>query len=70
MLEILQKEIKEKGIEQLVKELGISKTTVYLVLHGKYKVSTAKIEEKIKNQCADIYAKSEFVGKYVSNPEK
>lgn len=88
MLEILQSQVKEKGIEQVAKELGLSKTTVYLVLHNKYKGSTAKIEEKIKKiygqnfiqcpvlgeispgQCADIHAKAEFVGKYVSNPEK
>jgi len=88
MLEILQKQIKEKGLEQVAKELGISKTTVYLVLQGKYKGSVKNIEEKVKKiygsngiqcpvlgeispaQCAEIYRQAEFVGKYVSNPEK
>ncbi len=89
MLEVLQKQIKEKGLEQVAKELGISKTTVYLVLQGKYKGSNKNIEGKIQkiygspngvqcpilgdispSQCAEIYSKAEFVGKYVSNPEK
>ena len=48
MLEILQKQIEEKGLEQVAKELGISKSTIYLVLSGKYKGSTKNIEERVK----------------------
>lgn len=37
MIARLREEVDKKGISQVAKELGVSKTTVYLVLQGKYK---------------------------------
>jgi len=56
-IEILCKEVSQKGIKQVAKELGISRTTIYLVLEGKYKASTAKVEEKVMQ----IYGNNGFV---------
>ncbi len=47
-IEILRKEVKAKGPKQVAQELGISRTTVDLVLQGKYRADTKKIEERIK----------------------
>ncbi|MEJ5227218.1 helix-turn-helix transcriptional regulator [Thermodesulfovibrio sp.] len=46
-LEILKKEVGTKGISQVATELGVSRSTVYLIIHGKYRASTRKVEERI-----------------------
>ncbi len=53
-IQILKKEVSEKGPSQVAKELGMSRSTVDLVCQGKYQASTAKIEDRIKN----IYGKN------------
>lgn len=47
-LEILKKEVAAKSPKQVAKELGISRSTVDMVCQGKYKASTAKVEERVK----------------------
>lgn len=47
-LDILKKEVSAKGPKQVAKELGISRSTVDMVVQGKYQASTAKVEERIK----------------------
>lgn len=47
-LEILRKEVSQKGPKQVAKELGISRSAVDLVCQGKYKASTTRIEERVK----------------------
>lgn len=47
-LKILKKEVLAKGPRQVAKELGISRSTVDMVVQGKYKASTKKIEERVK----------------------
>lgn len=46
-IDILKNEVETKGLKQVAKELGISKTTVSLVAQGKYQASTKKVQEKI-----------------------
>lgn len=47
-LEILRKEVSQKGAKQVARELGISRSAVDLVSQGKYKASTSKIEERVR----------------------
>lgn len=47
-LEILKKEVEAKGPKQVAKELGISRSTVDMVVQGKYQASTAKVEERVQ----------------------
>ena len=46
-IEILRKEVAAKGSKQAAHELGVSRTTVDLVLHGKYPASTRRVEKRI-----------------------
>ncbi len=48
-IEILKKEVKAKGPEQVAMELGVSRPTVDLVCQGKYGADTKKVQERIKN---------------------
>jgi hypothetical protein len=50
-IETLEKQVQAKGLRQVAKELGISKTTVSLVVKGKYQAST----KKVQNRVAAIY---------------
>jgi len=45
--EILAKQVNSKGDAQVAKELGIAKTTVYLVINNKYPASTENIKKKV-----------------------
>ena len=47
-IDILRKEVKEKGPKQVAQELGLSRPTIDLVCQDKYKASTNRIEEKVK----------------------
>jgi hypothetical protein len=47
-IEILRKEVAAKGPKQVAKELGIARSTVDLVLQGKYPASTVKVMERVK----------------------
>lgn len=47
-VEILRKEVGQKGPKQVAHELGVSRTTVDLVCAGKYPGSTRRVEERIK----------------------
>ena|SRR5208337_2751299 len=47
-IELLRKEIAAKGAKQVAHELGVSRTTVDLVCHGKYPGSTERVEKRIK----------------------
>lgn len=47
-LEILKKEVAAKGPKVVARELGISRSAVDLAAQGKYKASTARIEERVK----------------------
>ncbi len=44
----MRKEVNAKGPKQVAQELGISRSTVDLVLRGKYGADTKKIQERIK----------------------
>jgi DNA-binding transcriptional regulator YdaS (Cro superfamily) len=46
-IEILKKEVAARGAKQVARELGVSRTTVDLVCHGKYPGSTRRVEERI-----------------------
>jgi|SRR5208282_3610114 len=48
-IELLKKEVTAKGAKQVAHELGMSRTTVDLVCHGKYPGRTRKVEERIKS---------------------
>ena len=43
----LKKEVDERGLAQVARELGVSKATVSLVIAGKYGASTDKIKERV-----------------------
>jgi len=45
--EILRAEVDKKGYDQVRTELGVSKTTVSLLLNDKYPADTARMAEKI-----------------------
>jgi len=47
-IEILQEQIKKKGLSQVAQELRLSKPTLSLVSNGKYPAATKKIEERIR----------------------
>ncbi len=47
-IEILKKEVAARGPKQVAHELGVSRTTVDLVCHGKYPGRTERVEERIK----------------------
>jgi len=47
-IDILRKEVTVKGPRQVAHELGVSRATIDLVLQGKYRASTKRIEERIK----------------------
>lgn len=47
-IEILKKEVAEKGPVQVAKELGMSRPTVDLVCQGKYGASTKRVEERVR----------------------
>jgi hypothetical protein len=46
-LDLLKKEVVGKGLKQVAKELGISKSTVSLVVKGKYQANTKNIQDRI-----------------------
>ncbi|BDD85964.1 helix-turn-helix domain-containing protein [Desulfofustis limnaeus] len=56
-LAILEREIAAKGRGQVARELGVSPSTLSLVLSGKYPAST----EKIENRVAEIYGEDGLV---------
>lgn len=62
MKEILLREINKKGIEKVAYELGVSRSTVYLVVNGKYKGSTKNIEEKVKKIYGNEQIKCPILG--------
>lgn len=45
--EILKREVETKGSRNVERELGYSRTAVYLTLQGTYKGSTDKIEARV-----------------------
>lgn len=45
--EILREAVEARGAAEVARELGISKTTISLVLSGKYGAATDRIEEKV-----------------------
>ncbi|MDA8085915.1 MAG: helix-turn-helix transcriptional regulator [Nitrospiraceae bacterium] len=47
--ELLKREAEDKGQAQVAKELGVNKSTISLVLSGKYPAGTEKIEERVMN---------------------
>jgi len=47
-IEILKKEVRAKGPKQVAQELGVSRSTVDLVIQGKYQADTKKVQERIK----------------------
>jgi hypothetical protein len=47
-LSILSKEVEAKGSPQVAKELGVSRSTIDLVVQGKYQASTQKVEDRVK----------------------
>jgi DNA-binding transcriptional regulator YdaS (Cro superfamily) len=48
-IEILKKEVAARGPKQIAHELGVSRTTVDLVCHGKYPGSTERVEKRIRS---------------------
>ena len=48
-IEILKKEVDAKGPKQVAEELGISRSTVDLVLQGKYIADTKSVLERVKS---------------------
>lgn len=51
-LEILKKVVEKRGLGQVERELGVSKTTISLTLSGKYGASTDNIQSLVER----IYA--------------
>lgn len=47
-IEILRREVEAKKSPQVAKELGLSRSTIDLVVQGKYNASTVKVEERVK----------------------
>ncbi len=52
-LKLLADRVKDTGSNAAAKELGISNTTVSLVLRGKYGANTGKIEKKVLGAYAE-----------------
>jgi len=46
-LEMLKAEVGKRGLGIVADELAVSKTTISLVINGKYGASTQRIEEKV-----------------------
>lgn len=46
-LEILRKEVAERGFNQVAKELGLARSTIHMICSGKYKANTKKVEERV-----------------------
>ena len=46
-IDLLKNEVAAKGLKQVAKELGVSKSTVSLVTQGKYRANTMKVQERI-----------------------
>lgn len=47
-IDSLRKEVAAKGLKQVSRELGISKTSVSLACQSKYPADTRKIQEKVE----------------------
>ena len=47
-INILRKEVEAKGPKQVAKELEMSRSSIDLVLSGKYAASTRKIEDRVR----------------------
>lgn len=47
IFELLRARVAEKGVNQVAKDLGVSHSTVSLVIKGTYAASTANIEKKV-----------------------
>jgi len=56
-IEILKRQVEMKGPKTVARELGISRSSVDLVVQGKYSASTVKIEGRVKK----IYGKNGMV---------
>jgi len=52
-LRMLRQQVDRRGASAVARELGISPSTVSLVVSGKYPASTAKIEQRITNLYGD-----------------
>lgn len=48
-IDILKRQVEQKGPRQVAKELGVSRSTIDLVCQDKYQASTDKIIERVKN---------------------
>lgn len=48
-IEILKRQVDQKGPRQVAKELGVSRSTIDLVCQDKYQASTDKIIERVKS---------------------
>ncbi len=46
-IEMLRQQVADKGARQVAKELGVSHTTLSLVVNGKYGAGTKKIEARV-----------------------
>lgn len=46
-IDTLKKLVTEKGLGQVARELNVSKTTVSLVMAGKYQASSDKVQERV-----------------------
>jgi len=47
-LELLRQQVERKGVRAVAKELGLSASTVSLVVTGRYPASTRKIEDAVR----------------------
>lgn len=47
-IEILKRQVEQRGPRQVAKELGVSRSTVDLVCQGKYQASTTKVEGRVQ----------------------
>lgn len=47
-IDILRREVQAKGPKQVAKELGVSRSAVDMVCQGKYRASTARIEQRVR----------------------
>jgi hypothetical protein len=46
-LEVLRRQVQNRGASMVARELGVSSTTISLTLNGKYGASTDKIERRV-----------------------
>lgn len=56
-IEILRREVAAKGPKRVALELGVSRSTVDLVVQGKYSASTRRIESRVER----IYGKNGLI---------